>query len=338
MSCTRTEADREKKLYRPSDWCYAKLVKTSRGHRTFCILSVVVTCVLSFATVGSQALAGESTVYSDNALSRWSDPAVFATKAGKAFRGPFHNQPVTLTMNNLPDHQWVKVRFDLYMMGTWDGSNPVWGPDLWSLSVRGAQRLIFATFCGWGYAGNDEQSYPDDYPIAIHPAWTGVEQRGVLDSENSAFPKNGVYKVAVVFPHSESELVLDFAGVYADPEPEQQWGIGNVEVSTTTDAPTPDASVLPKLWDDLASEDSTKANDALWRFVGAGDNAVAFIEDKVKALSESQDTADNFSTEGLRLHRAHRIARIIGGEKTNGLCFKMDHLFPEYAKKYGRQN
>jgi hypothetical protein len=313
-------------------------VKTPLRHRGFHFWSGLLVSILSLATVGMCARADEATVYSDSVLSRWSDPAVAANSTGKPFRGPFRNQPVTLTLDGLPTHAWVKVRFDLYMVGTWDGSNPVWGPDLWSLSVRGGQRLIFASFCGWGYAGNDEQSYPDDYPIATYPAWTGVSQRGIFPSEAPNLAKNGVYKVEVVFPHSQSQLILDFAGIYQDPELEQQWGIGNLETSTLTEAPTQDPSVLPKLWEDLASENGVKANAALWRFVGAGDRAIDFIAEKVKAARNTPEMATSSSpTDGLRWHRAHRIARIIGGPKTSDLCFSMDSLLPEYLKKYGAE-
>ena len=285
------------------------------------------------ALLPGRVCAEDTTVYADHEfLSRWSEPAVGGTTDGKQFHGPFGNQTVSLTLDRLPRHRWVKLSFDLYVVGSWDGSSPVWGPDLWSLSVRGAQRLIFASLCGWGYAGNDEQSYPDDYPQAIHPAWTGVLARNVVDIKDSEPPKNGVYKVEVLFPHTADRLILDFAGSYQDlPKELQVWGIGNVEAHALSDATLTDADALPGLWEELARHDSVEANKALWQFVGAGAGATSFIKDKVEQMRDGDPLSE---ADELRLHRAHRIVRIIGGKDALDLCFRMDRLSSEYAREY----
>ena len=279
------------------------------------------------------ARAADPAVYSDQAiLGHWSESAVSADSAGKPFHGPFGNQTASLTLEHLPSHHWIKVSFDLYIVGSWDGSSPVWGPDLWTLSVRGAQRLISSTFCGWGYAGNDEQSYPDDYPQAIHPAWTGALARNVVDIKDSEPPKNGVYRVEVVFPHTADEVILDFTGAYDDPPSEQQvWGIGKLEALALADETLTNEDALADLWEQLASADSVAANKALWQFVGAGAKAASFINDKVGRMTDGAPISE---ADGLRLHRAHRIVRIIGGEGALALCFRMDQLSPEYAQKY----
>ena len=292
--------------------------------------------VLAFATLlAGVARAEDAAVYSDQAVSNhWSDPKTSANSGGKPYHGPFGNEPVSLTLEHLPQHRWIKVTFDLYVIGSWDGSSPVWGPDLWSLSVRGAQRLISASFCAWGYSGNDEQSYPDDYPQAVHPAWTGAAARNVVDIKDSEPPKNGVYKVEVLFPHTGDQLILDFAGSYQDPPSEQQvWGIGNVEAKALSEETVTSEEALPGLWEDLANSDSVKASAALWQFVGAGTKAVDFIRKRIGEMNDD-DGLTLTEEDGARLHRAHRIVRIIGGDGTGSLCFKMDRLSIEYAKKY----
>ena len=60
--------------------------------------------------------------------------------------------------------------------------------------------------------------------------------------------------------------------------------MNSFSIETTTEAPTPNAS-LPKLWDALASPDPLLANDSLWKFIGAGDLAVTFLQEKLAALS-----------------------------------------------------
>ncbi len=292
--------------------------------------------VLTFATLLAAAAGAQDTVvYADHEVpSHWSEPTLGANTEGKLFHGTFGNQSVSLTLDHLPRHRWIKVCFELYIIGSWDGSSPVWGPDLWSLSVRGGQRLILASFCGWGYAGNDEQSYPDDYPQAVHPAWTGVDRRDVVDIKDSDPPKNGVYQVEVLFPHTSDQLVLDFAGSYQDPPQEQQvWGVGQVKVQELSEENVTREEALPDLWEDLASGDSVKANAALWRFVGAGTKGFEFILKRIESMNED-DGMSLTEEDGLRLHRAHRVVRIIGGDGADGLCFKMDRLSIEYARKY----
>lgn len=293
-------------------------------------------CGLLAICLGTAASAQEASVYSDQGFfSRWSDAAVGVTFAGKRFHGPFANQPVSLNLDRLPAHRWVRVTFDLYIVGSWDGSSPVWGPDLWSLSVRGAQRLISATFCAWGYAGNNEQSFPDDYQHAVHPAWTGGARQAVVDLPGDERPvQSGVYQVEALFPHEAASLVLDFAGAYEDPAKEPQtWSIGNVKVETLEANILTDEVAIPDLWEDLASPDSVKANAALWHLVGAGAAASEFIKNQIGQIAEASrlSNADN-----LRLHRAHRIVRIIGAPGSGDLCFRMEHLSNEYLDKYGR--
>lgn len=298
-----------------------------------CASSWLPSVLVSAALLAGVARAEDAAVYSDQMpVSHWSEPKVSASTGGKPYHGPFGNQPVSLTLDRLPQHRWVKVTFDLYIIGSWDGSSPVWGPDLWSFSVRGAQRLISASFCAWGYSGNDEQSYPDDYSHAIHPAWTGAAERNVVDIKNPEPPKNGLYKVEVIFPHTDDQVVLDFAGTYVDPPSEQQvWGVGNVEVRTFSTETLTGEEALPRLWEELASEDSVAANKALWRFVGAGAKALTFLQEKVGAMNDEETLSD---ADNQRLHRAHRVVWIVGGEGADALCFRMDHLSTEYANKY----
>ena len=297
----------------------------------------LLTCAVTLSTLAAgRTHAEDPLVYSDHTFfSRWSETAVGTNSEGKQFHGPFGNQPVVLTVEHLPRHRWIKATFDLYVIGSWDGSSPVWGPDLWSLSVRGGQRLIFASFCGWGYAGNNEQSFPDDYDQAIHPAWTGAARRNVVASkESSDPPKNGVYTIEVLFPHTDEQLVLDFAGSYQDPPGEGQvWGVGNVEVTAVTEETVTDKDALPGLWEELASGDSVQANAALWQFVGAGTKAFDFIAERIGKMGEN-DGLTMSEADNLRMHRAHRIVRIIGGDGAISLCFKMDRLSVEYARKY----
>ena len=294
---------------------------------------------------------GEQVVYHDSLKPLgfwqkpvWSDNRSTRTPDGvTAFRGPFLAEPVTLSLSHLPAHAWVRVRFNLLVIGSWDGSSRVWGPDLWSLQVRGGQRLCFATFGNMGYfVNNNVQSYPDEYPWGRHPDWTGAAGKNELHLprlgggstlENEL--NDGRYPIEVIFPHSGPSLVLDFNGIYSDsPKDRQSWGVTNLEVHTlSTPTVVPDEA-LPALWRELANEDAVSANAALWTLVTAGDRANAFITERIAELTDEVKANERglppvTGLEALRLHRAHRLIQILS-IKGPTPCFAIDHLIPEY--------
>jgi hypothetical protein len=299
------------------------------------------------------ARAGELVVYHDQLkpaakedANVWSENGTITLPdGGSGFRGPFQAQPVALSLNRLPEHAWLRLRFKLYVVGSWDGSNRVWGPDLWSLQVRGAQRLFFTTFCNMGdFSNNNAQSYPDEYPWGGQKAWTGAAGKNSLHFPSGKSPttngdnlNDGVYPIEVVFPHSGGSLILDFAGIYNDPPNEKQsWGVGDLEVVAMGAPPAVADGELPGLWDDLASGDPMRANTALWKMVTAGDRANTFITGKVAELEaevndHKRGTPPVTGLEALRLHRAHRIIRLLGIQGANP-CFRIDHLVPEYFR------
>ncbi len=292
------------------------------------------------ATVGGK----DAGVYHAKATyaGQWSDRTqAESQRDAQKFHGPFETRPVAFSLGRLPAHAWVKVRFDLLLFGKWDGSSRVWGPDSFSVTLRGGPRLLFATFgtCGF-WVNNNEQSYPDEYPWAVHRDWTGATEKQVDGLRPAGFQMalspdktDSVYQVEMIFPHTADVLTLDFAGIYDDQAGDQAWGVRNLQVDVAGVAPTP-TDRLPALWDDLASTDPFKANAALWQFVGAGEAAKKFIAAKAAELQRQINSSDNHDSagaaNGLRLHRAHRIVRIIGGPGSGSICFTLDHLFPEY--------
>ena len=41
-------------------------------------------------------------------------------------------QTVSLALRDLPPHAALKISFDLYILKSWDGLSPAYGPDRWS--------------------------------------------------------------------------------------------------------------------------------------------------------------------------------------------------------------
>ncbi|MDW3196177.1 MAG: hypothetical protein R8G66_27645 [Cytophagales bacterium] len=103
---------------------------------------------------------------------------------GSGALGPFNNDGFELEFNNLEDHKFIVVQFDLYIHDAWDGESVgIDGPDFWFLELteeKGKANLgdfIFQTtfstspclpnFCR-------PQSYPNSYPFSVDPD-TGVD-------------------------------------------------------------------------------------------------------------------------------------------------------------------
>lgn len=279
-------------------------------------------------------------------VATWSDTRMGAfPKTGRSFRGPFLAEPLTLKLSHLPAHGWVKLKFNLVVLGSWDGSGPIWGPDLWSLQVRGGQRLACYTFSNMGaYNNNVVQSYPDDYPWIGNHAWTGAAAKDTLGfPKNSGFAttpdlNDAVYPVEMLFPHTDEGLTLDFMGHYGDPSLSQQaWLIDDFRYEILTDAPALDSAELPRLWIELGAADATQGTAALWQLVAGGDRTHAYISDRVAELEAEVAAGERAippvtGDEARRLHRAHKLVRILCGARTSDLCFRLEHLIPEYHR------
>ena len=282
----------------------------------------------------------------NRAGAHWSDSRVASfPKGGKTLRGPFLAEPLTLTVRGLPAHKLVKLRFRLIVLGSWDGSHEVWGPDLWSLQVRGGQRLLCTTFSNMGsYNGNGPQSFPDDYPWVRNSCWAGAESHDTLGfPRSSGFStekdlNDAVYLVEAVFPHEGDSVTLDFMGNYGDPRMSQQsWGLADFEITTSPEYAALDNDTLAALWGDLASPDPVKANAALWRLASGGDRSHVYVSDRVAeveaAIAQGERPVPPVrGAEARRLHRAHRLVRILCGERTSDLCYRMERILPEYFR------
>ncbi len=178
-------------------------------------------------------------VYDENfgrgAGPEWSHRTVSRTpKAGRQFLGPFSQQEVTLSLEDLPAHDEVTVSLDLFVLKSWDGSDATKGPDRWVASVDGGRVLLDATFSNdkAPYDSRYSQSYPGPYPGGSHPGLTGAESKGTLgyrDESGYGSVGDSIYRLSFTFRHSGGTLTLRFA----DPsraEANEQWGLDSVSV------------------------------------------------------------------------------------------------------------
>ena len=143
------------------------------------------------------------------------------------------DETVTLTLRNLKPHTLVTVSFDLYVLKSWDGNNPVYGPDRWSLRVQGGPTLLDTTFSNNPKTGADLSQ--QNYPAANSPQQSGAASVNTL---GYTFFGDSVYHLNFHFPHADNTLTLNFSSSLFEGKGtrDESWGLDNVRVSSNWDA------------------------------------------------------------------------------------------------------
>jgi hypothetical protein len=145
------------------------------------------------------------------------------------------DETVTLTLQHLPAHAMATVEFDLYILKSWDGNNPNYGPDRWSLRVRGGPTLLDTAFSNNFKKGEYDLSL-QDYPAAGSPPQSG---RAAANTLGYRFFGDSIYHLTCRFPHTGETLALDFSSSLFEGKgtADESWGLDNVRVSVQTPAP-----------------------------------------------------------------------------------------------------
>jgi hypothetical protein len=145
-------------------------------------------------------------------------------------------QTVSLSLNGLGPHNRVTVVFDLYVLKSWDGNSPQYGPDRFTLRVVGGPVLLDTTFSNNPKVQEDGsyQSYPRGSGDATNnPPQTGAASIGTLGYGN--FFKDSVYHLSFTFAHTEPVLTLAFGSSLFEGKgtDDESWGLDNVVVTTS---------------------------------------------------------------------------------------------------------
>src|SRR5215471_4009720 len=56
------------------------------------------------------------------------------------------DESIKLSLDGLPRHTSMTLGFDLYILKSWDGDSPTYGPDRWTVGLVGGPRLLETTF------------------------------------------------------------------------------------------------------------------------------------------------------------------------------------------------
>jgi hypothetical protein len=171
------------------------------------------------------------------------------TPTGRGFLGQFSNETACLLLKDIPQHTWLKVSFDLYLIRSWNGNQEYWGPpspnapglpgaeslspdwvvgpDRFQIRADGRSLLgtTFANYPGF------PQAYPGSYPGVDYPTQTGAAEVNTLGYNFDSSPMDSVYHLNLVFQHSSSQLELDFSALGLQEVTNESWGLDNLQVA-----------------------------------------------------------------------------------------------------------
>lgn len=204
---------------------------------------------LSLAAIaGIAALAAPSAVAGNGGIgyqndfakpvaTEWSPAKQSTTPRGDAFLGPYDAGEVSLSIPRLPDHQYMVIAMDLYVIGDWQGEGQGYAPpdpSRFSVAIDGQAALMDTTIAIEREGEERRQSYPDPAGTRWHPAGKGsflTNALGFTESDTGK-PRDAVYRVILCTRHSGKSVTLRFAA--SGLKPGAQWGIDNIVVEVSS--------------------------------------------------------------------------------------------------------
>jgi len=235
----------------------------------------------------------------------WSSPDIDTTPIGNVvFHGPFSNETVNISRDNLPPHQYLEISFDFLAIRTLDGSVPMvenrpipLGPDFFRLGILKGPTLFYTTFSNRpddpGFRVESKfQNYPSQVPGEHLPPQTGARDKNTLGylypwaGAPKPFPCDATYAVDFIVPHSDSKAVVQLTGMNLQNIIDESWSIANFKVQALSADQVKQSST-----DDIAAafEDSLKNDsDALPRdfqtLISGMDATADWIDAHVKPM------------------------------------------------------
>tara|TARA_B100001175_G_scaffold183327_1_gene155685 strand:+ start:7331 stop:8023 length:693 start_codon:yes stop_codon:yes gene_type:complete len=158
--------------------------------------------------------------------------------------GDFNNDGFDIHLENIGDHDYIFVSFDLYIHGTWDGNSNGFTDndkaDMWTMEIKPNMNIysdqssdIFSTTfsnspCFSNYCLR--QSYPQSFPDINNPKTGSFKTELDRLCQNDFFGGNTtLYKIEKVFKSRGSALVLRFYDELYQPNAIDKDGIGQMK-------------------------------------------------------------------------------------------------------------
>lgn len=165
--------------------------------------------------------------------------------------GPFNNSGFSLHWDDLPEHKFIRLKFDLYIHDSWEGNsnesgNGLLDHDAWMiefdphLKVKPHEKIYFETtfsngLCipSWCFT----QSYPNEFPFN-NEARTRAVPKNLSGRCLWADTPTGtsLYRIDKIFPHENGAVVIAFYDKLKqdapfDPLCEESWSLDNLSIS-----------------------------------------------------------------------------------------------------------
>lgn len=213
-----------------------------RFFRTYLLLLIFVSIGL-FHSSCSDRLESQVVVYSNNFgqldLRNFENGRLFIFY-GDTLLGFYHNEEVSVSIPDLPNHNILKIEVEILVHDSWDGNRDdgINGPDFWYMKVD-EEEIFRTTFsnspCESTYCLR--QSFPQDYfrqnfpkTGAIRTNLPGLCLFGAFQNYTT------VYRVSKLIPHLTNSMKITLGDELRqsnspDPICDESWSIGKIEVT-----------------------------------------------------------------------------------------------------------
>jgi len=145
---------------------------------------------------------------------------------GSRVLGPFGNDSVTFDYFNLPQHDSIRVTFDLYIHDTWEGDCSVVGRDQFRFK-NGSTNVLTTTF-------SNNTNCTQNFPVANSPSTTGASATGLpRRCDNTGITTR--YTITRSFRHTATDLNLAWVAELTDSVDNtnlcnESWTLDNVTI------------------------------------------------------------------------------------------------------------
>tara|TARA_B110000238_G_C16027307_1_gene395817 strand:- start:100 stop:834 length:735 start_codon:yes stop_codon:yes gene_type:complete len=202
-------------------------LKTFNFYKTLIILFVIVNSC-SYPQIDRDELVYENTF--DNKKNGQIDGAIFSEYNNSTVIGNFNNNGFTLHLDNIGEHDYIFISFDLYIHGSWDGNANGFNlndhgfndkPDIWGLELNpelsinlDESQKFETTFSNSPCFPNYclKQSFPNNFPMLNSPkagaTITNLPKNCFTDGWNST--GTSLYKIEKIFHHKSDALIVRF--------------------------------------------------------------------------------------------------------------------------------
>lgn len=151
---------------------------------------------------------------------------------GSTVLGTFNNNAVKVSLKSLPEHEYIRVEFDLFVHDLWRGNYLPPGstiPDIWNIMADGNYILstTFSNTSNW-------QDYPNYYQSAAALPPRSYAQDTLLPGAcASKTLANGTtrYRIVQTFAHSANSLTLLCNDALQGSICEKSWSMDNLKIT-----------------------------------------------------------------------------------------------------------